>query len=244
MFTIRTGKLAWVLVLLVIAAGCSREQQDWRSAEAADTSEAYDQFIQRHPDSELVTEARTRVAQLGEDRDWHEAGTVDTADAYRQFLTQHPNGKWAQEARIRIESFALGAAPARPPSASGRPPSASAAAPPRPLSAPASAPANTSASTSASISASGSTVSTGSHPGAGVQLGAFNTDTGARKEWQVLTARFGPQLKGLAPHIVAADTSAGRVYRLQALVGGEERARAVCEALKQQGQGCMPLLLR
>ena len=96
--------------LLMLAAGCSREQQDWRSAEAADTMESYGQFIERHPDSELATQARTRVTQLGEDRDWQQAGSADTAEAYRQFLAQHPNGKWAQEARIRIENFSLGGA--------------------------------------------------------------------------------------------------------------------------------------
>ena len=108
MITIRAGNGAICICLLLLLTGCSREQQDWRSAEAADTIDGYGQFIQRHPESELVTQARTRVAQLGEDRDWQHAGSADTVEAYRDFLTQHPNGKWAQEARIRIENFSLG----------------------------------------------------------------------------------------------------------------------------------------
>lgn len=106
MLTFRAGKVAAVAVFLSLAA-CSREQQDWRAAEAADTVESYDQFLERHPDSELVTAARTRVAQLTEDREWSQAGSADTAEAYREFLAHHPNGKWAQEARIRIQNFAL-----------------------------------------------------------------------------------------------------------------------------------------
>src|SRR5437868_7118553 len=88
MITIRAGKAAITLCLLMLA-GCSREQQDWRAAEAADSIEAYDQFIQHHPESELATQARTRVAQLGEDRDWQHAGSADNVEAYRQFITQH-----------------------------------------------------------------------------------------------------------------------------------------------------------
>ena len=108
MLTFRAGKLAALIVSLAALGACSREQQDWRSAEAADSVEGYGQFLQRHPDSELATEARTRVAQLSEDLEWQLAGSADNADAYKQFLAQHPNGKWAQEARIRIENFALG----------------------------------------------------------------------------------------------------------------------------------------
>jgi hypothetical protein len=103
-------------VFLALAAACSREQQDWRSAEAADTVESYGQFLKKHPDSELATQAHTRVTQLAEESEWSQASSADTADAYRQFLAQHPNGKWAQEARIRIQNFALnGLPPAGPP---------------------------------------------------------------------------------------------------------------------------------
>src|SRR4051812_47505572 len=108
MITVRAGSTAIAICLLLVTAGCSREQQDWRSAEAADSIDSYGQFIQRHPDSELVTQARARVAQLGEDRDWQRAGSADTVDAYREFIAQHPNGKWSQEAHIRIENFSLG----------------------------------------------------------------------------------------------------------------------------------------
>jgi hypothetical protein len=98
-----------VLVMLgaMLIAGCSRERIDWKSAEAADTEQAYNRFLERHPDSALATQARTRIAQLAEDRDWKRASATDTAEAYQAFLAQHGTGKWAQEARIRIENFTL-----------------------------------------------------------------------------------------------------------------------------------------
>jgi hypothetical protein len=118
MLTFRARKIIALAVFLALVAGCSREQQDWRSAEAADTVESYGQFLDRHPDSELATQARTRVAQLTEEREWQQASKADTADAYRQFLAQHPNDRWSQEARIRIQNFALnGLPPAGPPMA-------------------------------------------------------------------------------------------------------------------------------
>jgi len=86
---------------------CGGEGRDWRSAEAADTVEAYDGFLEKHPEGEHVTQARARLEQLAEDREWQRATTKDTAAAYREFLAQHPNGKWAGEARIRVENFAL-----------------------------------------------------------------------------------------------------------------------------------------
>jgi len=95
------------LVVVTLVAGCSREKIDWKSAESADTVEAYDRFIGNHPDSELATQARARVAQLQEERDWKVATGTDTADGYKGFLAKHPNGKWAEEARIRVESAGL-----------------------------------------------------------------------------------------------------------------------------------------
>ena len=265
MLTFRAGKLAALIVSLAVLGACSREQQDWRSAEAADSVAGYGQFLQRHPDSELATEARTRVAQLSEDLEWQRAGSADNADAYKQFLAQHPNGKWAQEARIRIENFALG----REGSAAGSPVSDGA---------PVSVPATGAVSTAAAAGDGGSralpgeaarafpgeaaraptsmqasppatpqappTISTAwkSDDGFGVQLGAFASEDAATNEWQQLTARFSAELRGLAPRVVSANTSTGRLFRLQALVADEARARALCDMLKKQSQACVPVL--
>jgi cell division septation protein DedD len=111
MVTFRAGRVALVTVLVGLAAACSREQQDWRSAESADTTEAWGRFLEQHPDSELAGQARVRITQLGEQRDWQRADRVATPEAYREFLAQHPTGRWSENARIRIEAFSLGSAP-------------------------------------------------------------------------------------------------------------------------------------
>jgi len=109
--TFQAGRVALIVVLVALAVACSRERQDWRSAQSADTSEAWERFIEQHPDSELVVPARARIAQLTEERAWQYARNVNTVDAYREFLASHPKGRWTEEARIRIEGFSLGSVP-------------------------------------------------------------------------------------------------------------------------------------
>jgi hypothetical protein len=111
MVTFQAGRVALVTVLASLAVACSGEQQDWRSAESADTTEAWGRFLEQHPESELAGQARTRLAQLEVKRDWQLTDRIGTIDAYRAFLSQHPTGRWSEAARIRIEGFSLGSAP-------------------------------------------------------------------------------------------------------------------------------------
>lgn len=266
MITFCAARLTLVALLAMIAAGCSREQQDWHSAEAADTSEAYTRFLEQHADSELATQARARIQQLQEDRDWRQADGIASIEAYRHFLAQHPAGKWAEEARIRVEGFSLGSAPRS--ARQGEVPAnrtgvralqlatgvVAPAAPPAPAPAGPAAPAEVAAADVAAPDPSDQAqpapaseetrAPTQVSEGYGVQFGAFGSQASADKEWQRLQGRFGPQLSGLAPRIVVASTTAGQLYRLQAPAPGEAQARALCDALKEQSQACVPVLPR
>jgi hypothetical protein len=75
-----------------------------------------------------------------------------------------------------------------------------------------------------------------------VQLGAFSSEASANNEWRELTGRFGSELQGLRQYVVAADSASGRIYRLQAAVGDEGRARAICDSLRKHGQACVAVL--
>jgi SPOR domain len=338
--TVKSGTLMILALLVIGLAGCSREQRDWRSAQAADSMEAYDRFLELHPDSSLATQARMRLTQLTEERDWQRASTTDTSDSYRQFLTQHPNGKWSQEARIRVENFSLEdqpfaqhpaempratpgeeAAPLRPAAAASAGDRATPAQPTgiartddqsmrarqlvpaiaddapvparqatadsmsdearpamparanmgdetRPAT-PASATerddgmsarqatmANVSsddASPATPVSARAaasidSDFASPTLPGIsdqssyGIQLGAFSSEIKAHEEWRRLEERFNAELGSLRPHVVPAATAAGQLYRLQATVEDEDRARTICASLLQQSQGCVVVL--
>jgi cell division protein FtsN len=222
----RIGVILTSVALLATASGCSHEQSDWHSAQAANTIEAYEAFINAHPKSARDADAQAQIAQLTEARDWQRASTIDTADAYRQFLAQHPQGKSAQEARIRIENFGMNnAAPAAGGAAA---PSAPAAAP----AAAAPAPAKRPAEAAAPESAAGGRYS--------VQLGAFSTEAKAQSQWRRLNARFASKLRGTESDIEQAKNAKGRrIYRLKAKPLTEARARAICAALRKHGQACV-----
>jgi len=111
MVTFQVGRVALISLLVGLAAACSREQEDWRSAEGADSTEAWQRFLDQHPESEFAGQARKRIVQLREQRDFQNADRIGTVDAYRDFLVHHPSGKLAENARIRIEAFSLGSAP-------------------------------------------------------------------------------------------------------------------------------------
>ncbi len=254
MITFQAGRAVLAAALLTVA-GCSAEQQDWRAAEAAGTSEAYKHFLEQHPDGELAGKARERVGEFAEDRDWQEASRLATADAYRAFLAAHPNGRWSQEARIRVESFALGSIPRMEPQIPGQTAS-------RPVGVKLLRLASTSSTVPAGALAepapgAGPAVPVPASPGpAGpafgasigkvyaVQLGAFGTPGSANREWQRLKLRFAAQLSGLSPQVIPGGSSLGPLYRLQARASGEAQARAICEALKSQSQPCVPVLPR
>ncbi len=62
-----------VLLVLLTAVtlgitGCSHVGDDWKAAQAADTTEAYQDFLRQHPDSEFGVPAQERIKQLAEDR--------------------------------------------------------------------------------------------------------------------------------------------------------------------------------
>ena len=261
MITVSAARPTLVALLATLAVGCSREQQDWRSAEAANTTEAYARFLEQHADSELAAQARLRVAALDEEHDWQHSDGVGTVEAYRAFLAQHPRGKWAEEARIRIEGFSLGSAPrterqTQPKVAANRtganalllatgsrPAAAPAASAPPVVLAAAVSPADFAQPAPAADETRATRVRSPAG-GYGVQLGAFVSAASADREWQRLQVRFSQELNGLSPRIVVASSDGGQLYRLQAPAAGEAEARAICDSLRQQSQDCVPVIPR
>jgi hypothetical protein len=217
----RTLVTLFAIPLLALTA-CSREKSDWRSAQAADSPESYEQFIATHPDSSLVATARERLVQLAEEKDWRTAAGLDTPAAYQQFLAQYPSGKWAREAQIRIENFNLAG-------------EAGSAVPPQ-------TPVAGAAGETASIPQPSPDTPAAAASGYGVQLGAFSSADRANAEWKKLQAESAGTLDGLEPRVVVGDSAGKTVYRLQAEVRDEAQARAICGGLKVANKPCVPVL--
>ncbi|MFI4867974.1 MAG: SPOR domain-containing protein [Steroidobacterales bacterium] len=244
-----TGICLLAIVLGVLAlSGCSHESADWKSATAADTAEAYQQFLQQHPKSVNAVQAQARIQQIAADRDWQAAAAADTRDAYEQFLAQHADSKWAQEARIRIENFAQsggagtgaagpgstttgGAAPAAKPAAT--PPPAMAATP-----APGAATHAGAKSKPPSHTAAGTKVASAEH-GHFVQLGAFHSKARAESEWKQLAAKYPADFKSLKPYYVESKSKSGAVYKLRVGVASASDAKGLCAKLKKHSRVCV-----
>jgi hypothetical protein len=228
---------AGVLVMLFVA-GCSRVADDWRAAQAADTSEAYQQFLQQHADSEFGTQAQERIKQLAENRDWQGASSADTRDAYQQFLAQHPDSKWAQEARVRIENFQLASGnsgSASTDAGSGPAPAGDTEVSAPPVPKPAAAAKSTGARPAASPAKPASI-------GAGsvyAQLGAYSSRARAEAEWQKLRGSVA-ELAALKPHYSVGKSGADNVYRLQVGVQSRQQALNLCASLKKRSLACIP----
>ena len=92
------------LAMLLLLGACG-ELQDWRGTQRADTLEAYQSFLERHPQSQYAPVAQRRLADLEEQRDWLIATESDSAEGYRTFIDTHPKGRWTREARLRLQNF-------------------------------------------------------------------------------------------------------------------------------------------
>jgi cell division septation protein DedD len=246
---------------IVLLAGCSRVKDDWRAAQGADTNEAYQDFLQQHPDSEFAAQAQARLKQLAEDRDWQQVAATDTRDAYEQFVAQHADSKWAQEARVRIENFNLGGGdkgesmPGETTSAASMAPGVSGtmnggvaatpagiaaspvpATPARPAT-PTREPPRTSPPKSVAAPPVARPSAGGTHL---VQLGAYSTRARAESEWQALQGKYASELKGLKPRYVAAHSQGKAIVRVQIGLATERAAGDLCAKLKRRGQACIP----
>jgi cell division protein FtsN len=230
--------------LLLGISGCSRQQSDWEKTRAANTTDAYEQFLKKYPSGEFTAQAQARVKELYEERDWQKARDTDTQEAYQAFLKQYPEGKWTEEARIRVENFTLAQAPPNGTPAGAE--SANSAANPAAGEAPAAPPAKPAAAaqtkTPAPVAAPApaaptSAAGTGAY---GVQLGAFKSSAdAANKRWAHLSKEYPKLLSGLSPTVAPKKTASGTLYRLQVAGLTGKRARMICKTLNAKAQACV-----
>jgi cell division septation protein DedD len=246
-----TPRVVPVVILLLAAlvlGGCA-DRREWRSAQSADTIEAYEAYLAQRPQGDYVSPAQRRLAELKEARDWDIATQRDTAEAYRAFIDAYPTGRWVSEAA----AAAAGAA-----SPTDDAPTT------EPSSAPGSAPAPAAASAEDALFDAPTTVSPPEaaapavpHPAAPaaraapakptepppvshrIQLGAFGSREQAQAEWAQVRTRH-RELQGLVPLLTpATSTNGASMWRLQAGVVSEARAREICDMLQAARQPCV-----
>jgi hypothetical protein len=91
-----------IIVSALIAVGCvDEDKEDWQAAEEANTVEAFEEYLQEHPDGKYVTEAREGLEELH----WQAAEEANTVEAFEEYLQEHPDGKYVTEARGGLEEL-------------------------------------------------------------------------------------------------------------------------------------------
>lgn len=80
----------WVMIALAAAifsaVGCHTTEGDWKTTQKDGTSQAYTDFLTRHPKGPHSDEAQKKIAEL----DWQAAKKENTRASYRSFLAKHP----------------------------------------------------------------------------------------------------------------------------------------------------------
>ena len=107
MKTIQTISLIIVTTALI---ACSSAETDWKQANIANTSTAYQGFLKQHPNDAHAQQARDRLQNLEDDQAWAEAQKSNTMEAYQQYLQKEVNGAHVSEAHSQVTGLERAAA--------------------------------------------------------------------------------------------------------------------------------------
>ena len=77
----------------------------WKAAVRADTIEAYQDFLERHPEGAYAVDARNRIGVLRVSIAWERASQADIASAYTDFIKQHPGSDLVGQAESSIDDL-------------------------------------------------------------------------------------------------------------------------------------------
>jgi hypothetical protein len=92
---------ALIAGLVSIAFGCTTVNIDWEMANSIDTVDAYEEFLQKHPDSPYTEEAMKRVEPMRLKRAF-EDGTTRALTAY---LVRYPDSTHVHAVRARLKEL-------------------------------------------------------------------------------------------------------------------------------------------
>jgi hypothetical protein len=93
----------WISQLIIVIAliGCATAQEDWKKAQAKDTVQAYQEFLEKHPSSDWTETARHNI----EEADWERAQNLNIYQTYQDFLAKYPASEHADITKQKIEKF-------------------------------------------------------------------------------------------------------------------------------------------
>jgi len=203
-------ELLGVLCSALLLTACSGDKDDWRAAQAADTSLAYSHFVSQHPDSSHVADARSRASALAVTEvaamsvgDTPAAAVVSPAPVECAIpVAAAPPAVVAAPAAAPVQPAPVAASPPKPAAVPGKPGSAKAS-------------------------------------GYGAQIGAFSSLAQAQAQWQTIEKRFSRELAGSTHQIAEGKAGSKAVFRLKVPQPSQAAAKALCSRLAAGGQSCV-----
>lgn len=93
-------RLAVALVCVAALVACSNPEGDFKKAEQANTEEAFNAFIKKHPDSPLIAQAKSRI----EKNAYESARKAASVAAYEGFLKRYKMGEFGDQAKHELEN--------------------------------------------------------------------------------------------------------------------------------------------
>jgi hypothetical protein len=104
----RTRKLYTTLALIsmisLLFLSCKAEKRDWEVANKDGSIQAYQKFIEKHPNSPFVSNATKKIEEIKEKVDWEEATQKNTIQKYQEFIKSHPESVYVSEAKEKSRS--------------------------------------------------------------------------------------------------------------------------------------------
>jgi len=92
-------------MLLIVSAvwlvGCATTKVDWKRAHKLGTLEAYQEFLQKYPASELANNAKREIEKL----EWQKTRQQGAQEPYYVFLRKYPKSEFADDAERELEKL-------------------------------------------------------------------------------------------------------------------------------------------
>jgi hypothetical protein len=102
------SKLLITFTAMVLIVGCASVESHYKETRELDTIEAYEEFIQKYPDSEFANEAKKRLEHLeSSQKDFEVAKIKNTIESYKEFIAKYPENEHVKEAEVRIREITL-----------------------------------------------------------------------------------------------------------------------------------------
>lgn len=100
-----TWTITMIAVAMTLAVACDSVQGAWEKANAKNSVQAYQAFLDKYPADKHAEEAHAKIVALQDQQDWSAADRANTEAAFQDYLQKRSSGVHAEEARNRLNGL-------------------------------------------------------------------------------------------------------------------------------------------